>query len=163
MPARLRHHLRCQAPRRRVDRARREQTAVCLRRDRRRDQGKNPAACSGFALVALVFAWTFLAGPRIGWTRTGRSISARAAMGRRRNRRPRRGRRWGRPRLAGPIGQSYAAPVVAGDQVFVFHRVGDERLDCLRAADGKSVWTYRAATHYRDDFGFTEGPRGRRR
>jgi outer membrane protein assembly factor BamB len=59
-----------------------------------------------------------------------------------------------------PIGQSFAAPVVAGDQVFVFHRLRDEvLLDCLRAADGKPVWSYRAPTKYRDDFGFSEGPR----
>jgi outer membrane protein assembly factor BamB len=58
------------------------------------------------------------------------------------------------------IGSGFAAPVVAGSQVFVFHRVGDEaRLDCLRAADGKPVWTYRTPTRYRDDFGFSNGPR----
>jgi outer membrane protein assembly factor BamB len=59
-----------------------------------------------------------------------------------------------------PVGQSYAAPAVAGDSVFVFHRLGDEaRLDCLAAGDGKPVWTYRSPTRYRDDFGFSEGPR----
>jgi outer membrane protein assembly factor BamB len=59
-----------------------------------------------------------------------------------------------------PVGESFAAPVVAGDRVFVFHRVGDEaRLDCLRAADGKVEWTHRSPTRYRDDFGFSEGPR----
>jgi outer membrane protein assembly factor BamB len=59
-----------------------------------------------------------------------------------------------------PVGQSFAAPVVAGDQVFVFHRYNDEvLLDCLRVADGRTVWSYRAPTAYRDDFGFSEGPR----
>jgi outer membrane protein assembly factor BamB len=58
------------------------------------------------------------------------------------------------------IGRGYAAPAVAGGQVFVFHRVGDEvRLDCLQAADGKPIWTHRAPTDYRDDFGFSDGPR----
>ena len=58
------------------------------------------------------------------------------------------------------VGRGYAAPVVAGNQVFVFHRVGDEvRLDCLRAGDGKPLWTHRAPTAYRDDFGFSDGPR----
>jgi outer membrane protein assembly factor BamB len=105
--------------------------------------------------------WAFLAGSRIGWSedwpqhlgphRDG--VSAEPAPS-----------AWP---AAGPpvlwrrsVGESFAAPVVAGDQVFVFHRIGNQvLLDCLRAADGKAVWTYRATTHYRDDFGFSEGPR----
>jgi outer membrane protein assembly factor BamB len=58
------------------------------------------------------------------------------------------------------IGRGFAAPSVAGDRLFLFHRVGNEvRLDCLRSEDGEPVWSYRADTAYRDDFGFSDGPR----
>ncbi len=109
----------------------------------------------------MVFAWALLAGPRIGWSEDWPQHLGPRRDGSSAEPAPEAWPAAGPPIVwRRPVGQSYAAPVVAGDQVFVFHRVGDEaRLDCLRATDGKSVWTYRAATHYRDDFGFTEGPR----
>ncbi len=58
------------------------------------------------------------------------------------------------------VGQGFAAPVVARGKVLVFHREGDEEvLAALDPATGKPVWRSGAATSYRDDFGFDEGPR----
>ena len=59
-----------------------------------------------------------------------------------------------------PVGEGFAGPVVAGDRVFVFHRLGDrEVLDALAVATGEPLWRYEYPTTYRDDFGFDEGPR----
>lgn len=58
------------------------------------------------------------------------------------------------------VGHGYAAPSVAGNRVFVFHRVdNDVLLDCLKVDDGSLVWSYRSPTSYRDNFGFSDGPR----
>ena len=59
-----------------------------------------------------------------------------------------------------PVGQGFAGPVIAGDLVFVFHRIGGrEVIDALTAVSGEPVWRYEYPTTYRDDFGFDEGPR----
>ena len=59
-----------------------------------------------------------------------------------------------------PLGAGWAGPVVVGRRVYVAHRIGDQAiLDCLEAANGRRVWRSEAATTYRDDFGFDEGPR----
>lgn len=43
----------------------------------------------------------------------------------------------------------------------MFHRVdNNEVVDCLNAANGQGVWSFKYPTSYRDDFGFDEGPRG---
>ena len=58
------------------------------------------------------------------------------------------------------IGTGWAGPVVAGERVVLFHRVGDEEiLLCLDPATGKEKWKYTYRTKYRDDFGFDDGPR----
>ena len=58
------------------------------------------------------------------------------------------------------VGQGFAAPVVAGNRLIVFHRVGaQEVVDALDPITGAAVWRYQYATTYRDDFGFDEGPR----
>jgi outer membrane protein assembly factor BamB len=58
------------------------------------------------------------------------------------------------------VGQGFAGPAVVGDKVLLFHRRNDEeRLEFLDSGSGKSLWTNSAPTHYRDDFGFDEGPR----
>jgi outer membrane protein assembly factor BamB len=58
------------------------------------------------------------------------------------------------------VGEGFAAPVVAGNRLFVFHRLnGNEVLDALDPRTGTSLWRYQYATEYRDDFGFDEGPR----
>jgi outer membrane protein assembly factor BamB len=59
------------------------------------------------------------------------------------------------------IGQGFAAPVVVQGKLILFHRVGDrEVVECLKAATGEPIWSSGYPTHYRDDFGFDEGPRG---
>jgi outer membrane protein assembly factor BamB len=58
------------------------------------------------------------------------------------------------------VGQGFSAPVVAGGSLVLFHRVGNEAvIQCLDAGMGKSKWTAKYPTDYRDDFGFDEGPR----
>jgi outer membrane protein assembly factor BamB len=58
------------------------------------------------------------------------------------------------------IGQGFSGPVVFEGKLVLFHRVGDkEAVECLDAVAGKEIWRFEYATHYRDDFGFDEGPR----
>jgi len=58
------------------------------------------------------------------------------------------------------IGQGFSGPVVADGKLILFHRVGDkESVECLDSATGKEIWRFDYPTHYRDDFGFDEGPR----
>jgi len=58
------------------------------------------------------------------------------------------------------IGTGFAGPAVVGDRVIVFHRVGDEEVvDALDAKTGAVAWHFAYPSHYRDDFGFDEGPR----
>lgn len=59
-----------------------------------------------------------------------------------------------------PIGRGFAGPVVAGDRLIQFHRVGrEEVVDALDARTGDPRWHYAYPTTYRDDFGFDDGPR----
>jgi len=58
------------------------------------------------------------------------------------------------------VGQGFAGPVVAGDRLILFHRVGrEEVVDALDAKTGAPRWHFAYPTAYRDDFGFDEGPR----
>lgn len=58
------------------------------------------------------------------------------------------------------VGDGFSAPVVLGERLILFHRVGDEEVvECLSAATGKPSWKYRNATNYRDPFGKGNGPR----
>ncbi|MBL8213748.1 MAG: PQQ-like beta-propeller repeat protein [Bryobacterales bacterium] len=58
------------------------------------------------------------------------------------------------------VGAGFAAPVVAGGKLFVFHRQqNQEILEAWNPTDGKKLWAYTYPTAYRDDFGFDEGPR----
>ena len=58
------------------------------------------------------------------------------------------------------IGQGFAGPVVAGDRLILFHRVGrEEVVDAFDARTGVPRWHYAYPTSYRDDFGFDDGPR----
>ncbi len=59
-----------------------------------------------------------------------------------------------------PVGQGFSGPVVEGAKLILFHRLGDrEAVECLQAATGQPIWKFDYPTHYRDDFGFDEGPR----
>jgi len=59
------------------------------------------------------------------------------------------------------IGAGFAGPVVSNGRLFLFHRVGDQEVvDCFDARTGRDEWQSGYPTHYRDDFGFDEGPRG---
>jgi len=58
------------------------------------------------------------------------------------------------------IGQGFSGPAVSSAKLILFHRLDDQEIvECLDAADGKSIWTFEYPTSYRDDFGFDEGPR----
>src|SRR5262245_9713541 len=47
------------------------------------------------------------------------------------------------------VGEGYSSPVVAGDRLILFHRVGDEDVvECLDAATGKEKWTFKYETKY---------------
>lgn len=64
-------------------------------------------------------------------------------------------RKWSRP-----VGQGYAGPAVVGDQVILFHRVGDvERLESLNAATGDSQWKTDFAASYQGGVNPDLGPR----
>src|SRR6266566_3363119 len=58
------------------------------------------------------------------------------------------------------VGQGFSGPAVSAGKLILFHRRDDkDRIECLDANDGKSLWTFDYVTTYRDDFGFDEGPR----
>jgi outer membrane protein assembly factor BamB len=57
-------------------------------------------------------------------------------------------------------GEGYSGPVVAGDFLILFHRVGnDEVVEGLNAATGEVRWRYPYATGYRDAYSKGNGPR----
>lgn len=59
-----------------------------------------------------------------------------------------------------PVGAGFSGPVVAGERLVLFHRLGDkEEVACLDAATGKPRWQFAYPSNYRDDFGMDEGPR----
>lgn len=93
--------------------------------------------------------WPQLFGPN----RNGVSAETGLATGWDRNGPP---RHWERK-----LGAGFSGPVVAGECLIIFHRVGDhEVVDCLDTSNAKVLWTNSYPTHYRDDFGFDDGPRG---
>jgi outer membrane protein assembly factor BamB len=58
------------------------------------------------------------------------------------------------------VGEGYSGPVVVGERLLLFHRVGDQEvLDCLNAVNGKNLWKFAYATQFEDDFGKGNGPR----
>lgn len=58
------------------------------------------------------------------------------------------------------VGSGWAGPVVTGERLIIFHRIGDEEnVQCLDPATGKERWKHSYRTKYRDDFGFDDGPR----
>ena len=58
------------------------------------------------------------------------------------------------------IGQGYAGPAVVGNRVVVFHRAGDkERVECLDASSGRSMWQTDFSANYRGGVNPDTGPR----
>src|SRR5262249_46534384 len=58
------------------------------------------------------------------------------------------------------VGEGFSAPVIAGDRLILFHRVGDEEVvECLDAATGERKWKHTDPTEYRDPLGKGDGPR----
>jgi outer membrane protein assembly factor BamB len=58
------------------------------------------------------------------------------------------------------IGEGYSGPIVAGNKLILFHRLGNEEVvECLEADTGKKLWKYSYPTEYADDFGKGNGPR----
>src|SRR5438445_9138649 len=52
------------------------------------------------------------------------------------------------------VGEAYSGPIVTGERLIVFHRVGDQELvECLNAGTGKDVWKYAYPTAYSDSLG----------
>lgn len=60
-----------------------------------------------------------------------------------------------------PVGVSYSAPVVAGDRMIIFQRLGNEEVvECVDPRDGSTAyWTHAYGTRYRDRFNYNGGPR----
>ncbi len=57
-------------------------------------------------------------------------------------------------------GSGFAAPVISGDRLVFFHRIGDsETVDCLEAETGKRIWRFQYPCNYEDRYGFNNGPR----
>jgi outer membrane protein assembly factor BamB len=58
------------------------------------------------------------------------------------------------------VGEGYAGPVIAGDRLIMFHRVGAEELvECLHAGTGKPIWRHAYDTSYQDALSKGNGPR----
>ena len=103
-------------------------------------------------LPLLLLGWTGLGAqdwPQIlGPTRDGVYTGAFSAGGD-------FGKVWARP-----VGEGFSAPAVSSGRVLLFHRQdGKEILESLDPATGKTQWKFAYPTAYRDDFGFSEGPR----
>jgi outer membrane protein assembly factor BamB len=59
-----------------------------------------------------------------------------------------------------PVGSGYGAPVVSKGRLFVFDRHDDQnRLTCLNSRTGQFLWKFEYSTHYRDYYGYNNGPR----
>ncbi len=59
-----------------------------------------------------------------------------------------------------PVGDGFSGPVIAGERLLLFHRVGNQEVvDCLNAGTGKEMWKYAYATNYEDQLGKGDGPR----
>lgn len=58
------------------------------------------------------------------------------------------------------LGDGFSAPVVAGNRLIVFHRVGEQEVvESLDAATGKEQWKFGYKCQYRDDYRKGDGPR----
>jgi outer membrane protein assembly factor BamB len=69
--------------------------------------------------------------------------------------------RGGPPKLwEKPVGEGYSSPVIVGDRLILFHRVGNQEVvECLHPATGKPTWKFGYPSDYRDSYGKGDGPR----
>lgn len=59
-----------------------------------------------------------------------------------------------------PLGVSYGAPCVVGQQLYQFDRYADsERLTCYDVLTAKELWRWEASVQYEDMYGYNNGPR----
>jgi outer membrane protein assembly factor BamB len=57
-------------------------------------------------------------------------------------------------------GDGYASAAVIGERTVIFHRSGNqETVECLQLETGKRFWKYTYDSHYKDRYGFGNGPR----
>lgn len=58
------------------------------------------------------------------------------------------------------VGTGYSAPSALGEKLVLHHRIGrDEIVECMNAASGETIWTYRYESNYQDPYGYNNGPR----
>ena len=58
------------------------------------------------------------------------------------------------------IGSGYSAPSVRGGVLVLHHRVGgDEIVEAMDAATGKTKWQHKSPSYFKDPFGYNNGPR----
>jgi len=58
------------------------------------------------------------------------------------------------------VGEGFSGPVIAGERLILFHRVGNEEVvQCLNAGTGKGLWKFAYPTAYQDQLGKGDGPR----
>lgn len=58
------------------------------------------------------------------------------------------------------VGEGYSGPVVAGERLILFHRVGNEEIvESLNAMTGKPQWKFASPTDYQDALSKGNGPR----
>ena len=59
-----------------------------------------------------------------------------------------------------PLGTSYGAPAIVGQQIYQFDRYGDqERLTCYDLTSRAELWRWQAPVEYEDMYGYNNGPR----
>jgi len=71
--------------------------------------------------------------------------------------------RWDGPKpefqWAVDIGEGYSVPIVGIDELYVFHRIGDEEIiDCRDLATGEVRWKNEQPTQYKCEVAYSEGP-----
>jgi outer membrane protein assembly factor BamB len=58
------------------------------------------------------------------------------------------------------VGEGFSAPVVVGNRLIIFHRIGEkEKLDCLESTTGKRLWGFEYPCRYSDSYARGNGPR----
>lgn len=120
---------------------------ICLTCAQAQD-ARDPRAPTPRAQGAIDEDWPTFYGPRQDFS--SRETGLRTAWG---ADGPRLLWRW-------PKGEGYASPVVAGERLILFHRVGGfEEAVCLDRTSGAFRWRFRQPTTYRDRYGYNGGPR----